>query len=64
MSNKPGWLTIAKSVIASLFGVQSHKNYQRDFSQGNLVSYIVMGVVFVTLFVLSLILLVNWILQL
>lgn len=45
--SQPGFLSIVMSVLASAFGVQSQQNYQRDFSQGNLVVYLVIGVVFV-----------------
>ncbi|MDD1782126.1 DUF2970 domain-containing protein [Enterovibrio sp. ZSDZ35] len=53
--NKVGILEIVKSVFAAMFGVQSDKNRQRDFQQASMVPYIVVGVVFVILFVLGLI---------
>ncbi|MDC8832114.1 DUF2970 domain-containing protein [Alteromonas gilva] len=62
MASKPGLLRIVQSVIASAFGVQSHKNYQQDFTQSSVVPYVVVGVVFVVLLVVSLVLLVRWIL--
>ena len=62
MASKPGLLQVIQSVLASAFGVQSHKNYQKDFSQPDVQVYITVGVVFVILFVLSLIALVQFIL--
>lgn len=62
MASKPGLLQVVQSVLASAFGVQSQKNYQSDFSQPDAKVYIAVGIVFVVLFVLSLIALVQWIL--
>lgn len=44
-----------KSVLASFFGVQSDKNRQRDFQQGNPMHFIVVGLVLTILFVLTVI---------
>ena len=52
---KPGFWAITISVIAAAFGVQTDKNRQRDFSQGNPLAYIVGGLVFTVLFVLSIV---------
>ncbi len=62
MASKPSLLRVVKSVAASVFGVQSHKNYQEDFAQTSVVPYVVVGVVFVVLLVVSLVLLVRWVL--
>lgn len=59
--SKPNFFHIVISVLAALFGVQSDRNRQRDFNHGNPVIYVAVGAVFVILFVLSLILLVNWV---
>ncbi|WP_232364450.1 DUF2970 domain-containing protein [Salinimonas lutimaris] len=59
--SQPGFLSIVLSVLASAFGVQSQQNYQRDFSQGNLVAYLVIGVLFVALLVAALAMLVLFI---
>ncbi|KXF82787.1 DUF2970 domain-containing protein [Enterovibrio coralii] len=53
--NTVGILDIIKSVFAAMFGVQSDKNRVRDFQQASMVPYIVVGVVFVIVFVLGLI---------
>ena len=60
MANKPGFLRVVQSVLASAFGVQSQQKYQQDFSQSAIAPYIVVGIVFVVLLVLGLIGLVNW----
>ena len=53
---------IIKSVAASAFGVQSEQNRQRDFQQQSPLPYIVVGVIFVVLFILLLFAIVNWLL--
>ncbi|CUA85510.1 DUF2970 domain-containing protein [Pseudidiomarina woesei] len=58
---KPRFWDIVVSVLAALFGVQSDKNRQRDFNHGNPAVYVAIGAVFVVLFVLTLILVVNWV---
>lgn len=53
------WMAVLMSVLASLFGVQSQKNYQRDFSQSSILPYIIVGVVMVILLVVMLFFLVR-----
>ncbi|WP_246587709.1 DUF2970 domain-containing protein [Alteromonas lipotrueiana] len=53
------WMAVVMSVLASLFGVQSQKNYQRDFSQSSILPYIIVGVVMVILLVVMLFFLVR-----
>jgi hypothetical protein len=43
---------VAKSVLAALLGVQKSENYQRDFQYGKPSQYIILGLIFVTLFIL------------
>jgi len=50
---------VVKSVLAGAFGVQSDKNYQQDFNQSSPMPYILVGIAFVVLFVLSLVFLVS-----
>lgn len=57
---KPGFLQVLSSVTAAMFGVQSDKNRQRDFSQGNMTPYIVSGAIFVVLFVLCVFAVANF----
>ena len=51
------------SVIAAMFGVQNHKKHERDFQHGDPLQFIVVGVIFVAVFVLTLIWVVELILQ-
>ena len=44
-----------RSVAAAFFGVQSNKNRERDFSQGKLSHFIIVGVVGVIIFIAVLI---------
>lgn len=53
---------IIKSVLAAMFGVQSGDNRERDFTKGNPVVFIVVGIVLTALFVLVLWLVVQMVL--
>ena len=55
-----GYVNTFVSVLASLFGVQSSANYQRDFSQGRFIHFIVIGVILFVLFVAGLLALAKW----
>ena len=55
---------VAKSVLAAMLGVQKSKNYQRDFQYGKPSQYIILGIVFVTLFILILVGIVKLVLSL
>jgi hypothetical protein len=48
-----------QSVLAAAFGVQSGKNRARDFSHGKPSHFIVLGILFTTLFVLVLLGIAN-----
>ena len=60
----PGLWQVAKSVLAAMLGVQKSENYQRDFQYGKPRQYIILGLIFVTLFILILIGIVNLVLSL
>ena len=54
--NKPapsgtGFFNVLKSALAAAFGVQSNKNRERDFSNGNPVHFIIAGVFLTICFV-------------
>ena len=49
----PSFWDTVKSVSAAFFGVQSGKNQERDFSKGNPWAFIWIGILFVSLFILS-----------
>jgi len=53
--NSPTKLQIAKSVVAAAFGVQSSENHERDFANGKPLAYIIGGIIFTVIFVLTII---------
>ena len=55
----PSLLQVIRAVGASMLGVQSNKNYQDDFATQSVVPYLVVGVIFVIVLILSLVALVN-----
>ena len=55
----PTFLQMLQSVLAAAFGVQSGKNRARDFSHGKPSHFIVLGILFTTLFVLVLLGIAN-----
>ena len=60
MPSGTGFWSVLGSVVASLFGVQSHENYERDFTKGTFISFAVIGVILVVLFVVTLFMFVKW----
>lgn len=50
-NKQPSLWQVAQSVGAALFGVQSSKNYKRDFSHGKPSQYIVLGLIAVSIFI-------------
>ena len=50
---------IIQSTLAAAFGVQSSKNRQRDFQQGNLWVYIAAGIIFTLIFIFAVLMLVQ-----
>lgn len=54
------WFRLVKSVTASMMGIQSQKNYEEDFAEQSVVPFVVTGIILVILFILSLVLLVNF----
>ncbi|MBP8926353.1 MAG: DUF2970 domain-containing protein [Pseudomonadales bacterium] len=55
--------TTIRSVATAAFGVQSSKNRERDFSQGNYRHFIIGGVLFAGLFVATITLVVSLVLR-
>lgn len=51
---------ILGSTFAGALGVQSFKNRQRDFTQGNVIHFIISGVLFTAAFALTIILLIRY----
>jgi hypothetical protein len=61
--NKPSLISVVKSILAAAIGVQSDKNRTRDFEQGNPLTFIIGGIVFTLLFIVSLSLIVGFVLS-
>jgi hypothetical protein len=59
----PGIAQMFVSAAAAAFGVQSSKVRQRDFSSGNPIAFILVGLVFTLLFVLTILLVVFFVLS-
>lgn len=57
------FIKLSCSVLAAALGVQSKKNLEDDFQQSSPFPFIVAGIVFTVLFVLTLILIVKWVLS-
>ncbi len=49
----PGFISVFVSAFAALFGVQSSKNHNRDFTRGKPIHYIVVGLIVTTAFILT-----------
>ena len=48
----PSLLGVLGSVVASMFGVQSNKNREQDFTHGKPSQFIIVGLLMTTVFVL------------
>lgn len=57
---EPTLLDVARSVLWAMLGVQKHKNYERDFTKGKPWQYIVVGLVAVLLFIICIVIAVNF----
>tara|TARA_R110001606_G_scaffold338092_1_gene486175 strand:+ start:237 stop:434 length:198 start_codon:yes stop_codon:yes gene_type:complete len=58
-NTKSGLWDVVKSVAASVFGVQSSANRERDFKQQSFMPFVVVGVIFFIILIVSLILIVS-----
>ena len=56
------FLEMLQSTLWAAIGVQKHENRVRDFSRGNPIHFILMGIAFTTVFVLGMVSLVTLIL--
>jgi hypothetical protein len=60
ISNKKSSMgQIIGSVFAAMMGVQSDKNREKDFAASNAKSYIIAGVIFTILFIVTIVTVVN-----
>lgn len=54
---------VVGSVLSAAFGVQSSRNRERDFNSGSYRQFIVAGLIFTVLFVATLVVVVNVVLD-
>ena len=57
-----GFLGIIGSILSAAFGVQSSAGRERDFAHGNYRHFIIGGILFTVLFVLTVVMVVRWVL--
>lgn len=60
---RPRFLQLVKSIVGAAFGVQSESTRQRDFQQGSPMPYIIGGLVFSVIFVVTIMLIVRMVLR-
>jgi hypothetical protein len=53
MSKAPSLLDVLGSVLASMFGVQSNRKREEDFTHGKPYQYIIIGLLVTAVFVLT-----------
>jgi len=54
---------VAGSTIAAAFGVQTKANKERDFSRGKPIHFIIAGIMFTAIFVLTVVMIVRLVLS-
>jgi len=59
--NKTGFFTALFSIMAAAFGVQKRKNMERDLNATNPSMYVFAALLFLILFILSIVLVVVWV---
>lgn len=59
-SNELTFWEILGSTFAGALGVQSFKNRKRDFTQGNVIHFIISGIVFTAIFAAVIIVLIRY----
>ncbi len=60
---QPGLSKAIGSAIAAAFGVQSGKNRERDFKHGKARNFIIAGVLFTLVFILTIVVVVKLVLR-
>ncbi|MEJ2142437.1 MAG: DUF2970 domain-containing protein [Gammaproteobacteria bacterium] len=59
----PTLMDVTRSVLWGMLGVQKKKNYERDFTKGKPWQYVVIGLVAVSIFIISIVVVVNLVLS-
>lgn len=60
---KPSFWQIVLSTLAAAFGVQSSKAHERDADQRSVAPYLVAGLIFTALFIVTIVLIVKVVLK-
>lgn len=58
-NKEPTLREMLASILAAMFGVQNSKNRERDFQRGKPAHFIVLGIIVVTIFVLTIVMAVK-----
>lgn len=61
---EPTLLDVARSVMWAFLGVQKSKNYERDFKHGKPSQYVIIGLIGVSIFIFTLVMVVKFVLSL
>ena len=59
--SKPSLKQVIQSVLAAAIGVQSKANRRRDFENGSLSSYLIVGAIATVLFIVILVTIISFI---
>ena len=59
----PSLWQIISSILSAAFGVQSSKNRERDFTQGKTKHFIIGGIIFTILFIVTIVTIVRTVLS-
>ena len=62
-AGKPPLSHLIKTTLAAAIGVQTNKNRQQDFQSSSIIPYILAGILFTTLFILTLVFITKLILK-
>ncbi|WP_395340081.1 DUF2970 domain-containing protein [Ningiella sp. W23] len=63
MRKSPSVWQLIKAVLAGFMGVQTHSNYEQDFTEASsVVPYVIAGILFVILLIATILSVVAWIL--
>ena len=55
--------SLVKALFAGAIGVNSNKNREKDFQQGRLLHFVIGGIVFTLLFILTIAMIVGFVLR-
>ncbi len=60
-SQGTGLFSVLKSLLSGLFGIQTQRNHEKDFQQGQPIDFIIAGIIGVVALLIFVALLVSWI---